>query len=40
MVDRVEYLTSRTLAHAMPENVVPKSIATAILRSRKESVSS
>jgi hypothetical protein len=32
------YLTSRTLAHATPENVVPKSIATAILRSCKESV--
>ena len=31
------YLTSRTLAHATPENVVPKSIATAILRSCKES---
>ena len=33
------HLTSRTLAHATPENVVPKSIATAILRSCKESAS-
>lgn len=38
MVDRAQYLTSRTLAHATPENVVPKSIATTILRSYKESV--